>query len=181
MNLKVTWPKRCFRKISFDNSREKNESTGITSSSFLYKQWHCRIRNFVMHHLSLIFRCDLAEDLGKRKVPREAPSSVALFDPLKSRIVAKFQQSQFISLLFSKAVCFSFSFLSYHCRYWSTTNCSFVSWRIQWRWTLLQHKVVSFISIKTKDFSKWAFRLCAFLGTNWCSGKIFLYGPPISA
>ena len=69
----------------------------------------------MMHHLSLIFRHDQAENLGKRKVPRESLNSIVLFDPLKISIMAMLKQNHFLSLLFARRVYFSFSFLSYHC------------------------------------------------------------------
>ena len=71
--------------------------------------------NWIMHHLSLIFRQNQAENLGKRKVPRESLSSIVLFDPLKISIMATLKQNHFLSLLFARMVYFSFSFLSYHC------------------------------------------------------------------
>ena len=69
----------------------------------------------MMHHLSLIFRHDQAENLGKRKVPRESLNSIVLFDPLKISIMAMLKQNHFLSLLFARRVYFSLSFLSYHC------------------------------------------------------------------
>ena len=68
-----------------------------------------------MHRLSLTFRHDQAENLGKRKVPRESLSPIVLFDPLKISIMAILKQNHFLSLLFDRRVYFSFSFLSYHC------------------------------------------------------------------
>lgn len=50
----------------------------------------------MMHHLSFISAHDLAEDLARRTVPREAHSYVALFDPLRISVVAELQWSQFL-------------------------------------------------------------------------------------